>query len=209
MREKFTTYFELRDACSQRGCPVCRVLEAKLQYYLDSVFYENVNDAGIRQGIRASLGYCRIHAHRATEIGDALGVAIIYQDILDIIIEGLARESVPLSATECPACAHQRRFEKSYVDTLAVYCDDEELRQAFKESDGLCLPHLNALLVHLGKRGLPEWIVSLQLQKLKQRRSNLSEFLRKQDIHAQHKQLTEPETTACEDAITFLVGMIA
>jgi hypothetical protein len=86
-------YFELLDACDQPGCPVCRLAQRSVQSYLDILFYENVNDGGIRQRLRRSMGFCNLHAWQILEtgVGDALGVSMIYHDILENVLRRLPR----------------------------------------------------------------------------------------------------------------------
>jgi len=206
MREKFWTYFELRDACYRPGCPVCRLLEQRVHSYLDSLFYESVNDPSVRRRLRGALGFCRNHALRALNLGDSLGVAIIYEDLLQLVARQLDEGRMPRPLVACPACSLHRVSEEGYVRTLVEYLDDDEFQGAFKSSDGACLPHLHRLSLQLQKKALPEWLITVERQKLQKRRTQLTEFLRKQDVQAKNEQISEGEATACEDAIDYLVG---
>src|SRR3972149_3490349 len=77
------SYFDVIDACARPGCPFCRLSEETVNRYLGAILYENVNDPGTRDQLRSSLGYCNEHAWRLTATsGSALGVAIIYEDLL-------------------------------------------------------------------------------------------------------------------------------
>jgi len=92
------TYFALLDACRQPCCPVCRVVHRSVQRYLSGLFYERVNDGWVRSDLRKSLGFCRAHAWLVLDqnLGDALGVAIIYHDILGMILKRLPKAASPL-----------------------------------------------------------------------------------------------------------------
>jgi len=206
VREKFSTYYELRDACCRAGCPVCRLLDHRVHSYLESLFYESVNDPSVRERVRGALGFCRNHALKVVTIGDALGAAIIHEDLLRIIAKSFAENRLPRQSNECPACTQHRQFEQRCIDTLVEYFDDDEFQRAFKTSDGVCLPHLHRISLQVKEKALPEWLITVELQKLRQRRRRLSEFLRKQEVQAKNESLSEGEATACEDAIDFLVG---
>jgi hypothetical protein len=80
--------YDLLDACGQDGCPICRLEQHRVERYLDSKLYENVNTPAWRDQLRASLGLCEEHASLAVEkrLGDALGFSIIYRDILNSIL---------------------------------------------------------------------------------------------------------------------------
>jgi len=205
-REKFSTYYEIRDACYKSGCLICRLLDRRVRDYLDSLFYESVNAPFVRTKLRGALGFCRKHALRALGMGDSLGVAIIYEDLLQLVARQLDEGRTPRPLVTCPACSLHRVSEEGYIRTLVEYLDDDEFQGAFKSSDGVCLPHLHRLSLQLRKRALPEWLSAVARQKMQQRRRQLTEFLRKQDVQAKNEQLSEGEATACEDAIDYLVG---
>ncbi len=76
-------YLDLIEACKQTDCPICIVSQKAVEHYLNALFYEQVNDVQVRQALRTSLGFCHEHAWLAvnSEVGDALGLAIIYHDV--------------------------------------------------------------------------------------------------------------------------------
>ena len=81
--DKSFTYFALLNAFDKEGCPVCRLMAEYSLSYLDTFFYEQVNDVGIRRKLRASRGFCNWHAWQARQItSSALGVAIIAKDLI-------------------------------------------------------------------------------------------------------------------------------
>ncbi len=163
---------ELIAACQQPGCPLCRLVQAGVRHYLQSLFYESVNDIGLRQQLRRSLGFCHEHARISLEpgVGDALGVSIIYHDILTNLLRRLPeqgrpaaheakffsrlRTKRPMGATlqgllellapkaACPACDQREKLARIFCPALGRNLADEPLAQALQAGDGLCLPHL-------------------------------------------------------------------
>jgi hypothetical protein len=83
---KHTTYFELMDALSKAGCPVCRRAKEAVASFLDGLIYEKVNDRGLRDEIRQARGFCTLHASQLRDHGGALGIAIIYRDVLETLM---------------------------------------------------------------------------------------------------------------------------
>src|SRR5262245_40696906 len=82
--EKSSVYFRLLEALGKSGCPVCRIVEEASASYIDTLFYEQVTDVGVRRKLRQARGLCNWHSWRAQNIPTvALGVAIIAQDLLD------------------------------------------------------------------------------------------------------------------------------
>src|SRR5262245_43226523 len=85
------TYTGFVEACNQPGCPLCRVERDSVLKYISSLFYEQVNDFNLRDRLRDSLGFCREHAYFAVDElpGNALGIAIIYQDLIKFALHHL------------------------------------------------------------------------------------------------------------------------
>lgn len=92
---KHTVYYELLDACTKGGCPICTMALATVERYLDTVIYENVNDSPTREGVIAARGYCNDHSWqvRDTQGGSALGMALMYRDVLRHVDEEIGSQS--------------------------------------------------------------------------------------------------------------------
>lgn len=81
------------EACAQPGCPLCRLAQSATARFLDNLFYEMVNDAGMRGQLRDSLGFCKTHTRLLldTSLRDPLGLTIVYHDVLNAILSSLPR----------------------------------------------------------------------------------------------------------------------
>ncbi|MCD6302784.1 MAG: hypothetical protein J7M15_04585, partial [Anaerolineae bacterium] len=164
---KHTPYFELLEAQAKPGCAICRLVYRATQRYLDSLLYEAVLDPDVRAKLKNSQGFCREHiVMLKRKPGRALGIALIYRDILRDVVKSLdilpqrkslllrARELLPrrnprpplTATTRCPACLIAQRHEDSYLELLLAHLDDPELYEAYAHGEGLCLKHL--LLAH-------------------------------------------------------------
>jgi len=170
-----TIFFELLDACTRAGCPVCRLTLRSVARFFDSLAYENTNDPGIRAELRASRGFCNRHAWQYAEQRDSLGTAIIYRDILrDVLrdasgasdepIDRLARAAGQLLSNDpdgrdrdrllramvprrpCMACAQEDTTGRDAVDALLQRLDEPDVVPALEGSAGLCRHHLHAAL---------------------------------------------------------------
>ena len=142
------SYYDVRDALAQPGCPVCRLKARSEERYLDALLWENVNDPGIRDHVRRARGFCHEHAWQLIRPAASLGVAILHRDVLRTLLEILdggkfqarpflslqrAHEALdaeqPAAATAdlvarltpqtpCPACKQGEVMETIYLDTL-------------------------------------------------------------------------------------------
>jgi len=161
---KHMPYFELLEAQNKAGCPICRLVHRATDRYLDSLLYEAVLDPDVRAKLKDSQGFCREHvAMLGRKPGRALGIALIYRDILRSLVlelkaprpnEGSFRERfrkllprryrLPalIAKARCPACVISQRHEDSYIELLLAHLDDEKLYESYTQGEGLCLKHL-------------------------------------------------------------------
>ena len=204
--------YQLLEACREPGCPVCRLEQQSIERYLDQHFYESVNSPAWRERLRGSLGFCHEHAWLGANqrLGDALGFAIIYHDLVNTVLSrwdldthparaprgvlsffGQIPESVReivqkvLSAVtpvkSCPVCEHRDEATSIILDILAQELRASELAEALQASEGLCLPHLRLALGHIKDAQGCDRLLTLQRVKLESLRSELAEFIRKND----------------------------
>ncbi len=171
MTTRHQPYYDLLEAAQAGGCPLCRLARRSADRYLDILSYENINDVGVRERLRASRGLCRRHAdHLLGELHDGLGTAILYRDLLRTLSQELrttgGRQPAALApAGPCPACQAQARAIALFGETLTEHAGDPVLRRALDQGGGLCQPHRLLLpphrrpaLVDLLRRPLaPDW----------------------------------------------------
>lgn len=227
---RFMRYFDLRDAFGKPGCPVCRLLEEGSRRYLDQLLYEQVNDPGTRDVLRATRGFCNWHAWMLREIlNSASGVSILYSDFLGETIRSLKRlperppavsplrrfwarlrglgSPAPRPVREprppCPAC-HGWPSETYDLQTLVAFLDDSEFSAAYQRSGGLCLPHLEQAL-SLASAAAAGRLLEITLPRLEHLRWELEEFGRKRDYRYAEEERGE-EGTAWLRAVEFFVG---
>lgn len=82
-------YHDMREALTQPGCPLCRLLARNADSYIDGVLWELVNDADIRHDLNRARGYCREHAWLLVRYGASLGAAILMQGVLETVLKVL------------------------------------------------------------------------------------------------------------------------
>lgn len=208
---KHTPYFELLEAQSKAGCPICRLVYRVTDRYLDSLLYEAVLDPDVRAKLKDSQGFCREHvAMLARQPGRALGIALIYRDILQDLIVGLeaperrkrrwgerfrnflpGRRRLPTLAAKarCPACDISQRHEDSYIELLLAHLDDAKLYEAYAQGEGLCLNHLLLALARAGNQETLSRLAQPQIERYTVMLHHLDEFIRKRDHRFRHEPM--------------------
>ncbi|MCS6849076.1 MAG: DUF6062 family protein [Anaerolineae bacterium] len=170
MRPKSSAYYELIEAMSQPGCPICRLVDRAVRQYVDVFFYESVTNVERRAEIREARGYCSVHGALLAGHARMLGIAIIQHDVINDVLRevnrilpearaqrrpldqltGAPMRRAILGAVKpkraCPLCEYERDQEGMLLHALAGEIQDEAMHHAFARSSGLCLPHLQALL---------------------------------------------------------------
>jgi hypothetical protein len=206
-----STAYDLIQACGKPGCPVCRVEQDAVERYLDNLFYESVNDIQLRERLRASLGFCREHAWLAIDkrLGNALGFAIIYHDVINNILRQLDSDVIPpvtrhwsallkqipeqVSGTvqrviyaltpqkHCIVCHQRDKTLHNIISSLIESLSEPEMTGALQSSDGLCVPHLKKTFESVRDLDACNLLLVMHREKLESLRGELAEFIRKND----------------------------
>ena len=134
------------DALSDSECSVCRLLIDDRDRYLDTLLYEFVNDGAVRKRLRTDGGFCPFHSWSMKQLGNPLGHAIIYTDLLESI--GQRRDDP--GARECMVCQHLRERQSTYISVLTELVRSDSLRTTFETKGFLCAEHHEALQMKLG-----------------------------------------------------------
>ncbi|TVR86349.1 MAG: hypothetical protein EA428_14695, partial [Spirochaetaceae bacterium] len=167
--EKHTPFFNLIDAVNSGDCPVCYCVSLRVRQFFESLLYQNVNNLELRAELRANGGFCHTHAHELGSYNDGLAVAVMHLELLEAaernngvvpasgaslrpsprLRRGLfqrgRRESAPAPAG-CPVCRVAEEQAANTISLVQQYGEDGEFITAFRQSPGLCLPHLQRYL---------------------------------------------------------------
>jgi Family of unknown function (DUF6062) len=206
--DKSFTYFALLEAFEKPGCPVCRFMTEYSISYLDALFYEQVNDVGIRRKLRASRGFCNWHAWQSRQIASsALGVAIIANDLiteemarLDDLLRGAAlrrqrhsrQPRIALKSWRaflqglrqkrmCPACEVILEHEWHALETILDFITDGDFAPRYEPSDPLCVLHTTRAVETQGTHPGLRRLIEIQRHKYALLVGELEEFCRKHD----------------------------
>jgi hypothetical protein len=233
--EKSSTYFALLEALLKPGCAICHLMAGASASYLDTLYYEQVTDVGVRRKLRQARGLCGVHARGAREITPAaLGVAIIAKDLLEeeclrlAALESktfwrrlgdFAQSRLPRQALLaylrgwhrrglCPVCQVAAEHERHAMDTLLNFLHDDELARRFESSGGLCVPHLVRTVEGDPAHPGLGLLIATQRRLYARLVAELDEFCRKHD----YRFAQEPwgaEADAWQRALDLLAGRAA
>jgi hypothetical protein len=208
--------YELAEAFRLAGCPLCRVVTADEERWMESFWREGKSGRDARLAFYAAGGFCRRHAwllHRSVA-GAGAAIADVYGALADRDLEWFdkvlsrRRREVRLGRrSPCPAClaADDAVGRKAYF--LAGLLRTGEARALYRASDGLCFRHLARTLEETAAEDdetaaflLEDW-----RDRLARVRAQLAEFDRKRDVRYADEP-KGPEQDAWTDVIRRYVG---
>jgi hypothetical protein len=203
------SYFDLVEMLPQPGCAICNLLLPLAERQLQSLLYDGATDPGIHQAIRARRGLCSTHAEQVTHyLGNAQTITIFYHAAVDEVVRllgempdevppvtarrriatllggnhpgvGLAGSLAP--AAPCLVCHALDSAESLYAEVMATQLDDPRLSEAYQQSQGLCLPHLQRVLSLAADPAIIAALIATQRRLWAQLRDDLAAFIAKAD----------------------------
>ena len=107
---------------------------------------------------------------------------------------------------ECHICKSLKQSEDAYIEWLVSGLENKEFRDAYLNSDGLCLPHLRQAL-KITKDKLPAYLLVEKAQKyLKTLDKNLKEYIRKHAWDFRLEPKYAAEQASWVRAVAFFAG---
>ena len=215
---KHLTFFAVLEALQHsRACPLCALESACLRRYFEGLLYERVNDPRVRQDLHGARGYCSRHAHRLVEVGDGFGISILYLDLVRDFARFLGemngnRGASRLKDTKnwvahqgCPACRLQFEARERHIQVLLNGLREPEMRDAFQESAGLCLPHFFHVKEAARDVETQRFVSDVMQDKYSALTADLTEFQRKREWRHAHEPFGK-ESDSWIRAVKMMVG---
>jgi hypothetical protein len=203
-------YFDLIETFPKGGCAVCKLVQRDTAQYVDTVLFEYANEPALRARFADGRGVCYDHGLllKHNKIGNVIGVARLYRESLDALLEvldaagtaekreprglfarkrpdanavALAERLEPQNGAGCMVCDKLIEFEQLYIDMFNRYLGEARFVEALRTSDGVCLPHLRVILRHVEQPDHAQTLVSIQRDVWRSLRDEVALFEDKQN----------------------------
>ncbi len=189
----------ITETLDKKGCPICNLTKEATYDYIDSLFYENVNDPVERAAFEKSHGYCPRHLQMVEdhiklhpELG-ILGVTVLYHDLFNYL-EDVFDEELKIG-DGCPLCKMEEDAEKRYIDLFANYISDGKRLEEYEKSISIvCNEH--SLVLKSRKNFDSSAFLKIQREKIAQLKKDFEEFIRKNDYIYSGEKITQREGQA-------------
>lgn len=223
-------YHNLIEAFGEEGCAVCRLALRDVHRHLDSLLYEYVTEPTTNTAFRRSRGLCNEHSWQLRQFkSTVLGVSILYDAALDEVVKlldaaavtpqsrlsrwlGGQHEDSPAHLADalepeipCEACTILEAGEQRTITVLREHSGDAALMDAYRASEGLCLPHFRMLLRALdGSEHAPRY-VAIQRDIWARLKAEVALFIDKNDYQWSGDPIGQ-EGTSWQRAIARIAG---
>jgi hypothetical protein len=156
--------FGAGDLLRPDGCPVCRYAAEAGDRFLGWFALEAHADADMITRLCGSLGFCAVHTRgMLVQPGAAVRMTALYTYLLRAAARNLADGTSP--SGRCLPCARDAEASDRALETLLTGLQETDLRERYRDSHGLCLPHLRAAVPRAGHR-LAAWLARDMLSRL-------------------------------------------
>lgn len=174
--------FGAADLLTLAGCPVCRYAAEADDRFLTWFALKAHGDHDMITRLRASLGLCPAHTRGLlSQPGADRRLTVVYRYLLQAGVTFLTDATFPRA--DCPACAHRAEAAARAVDVLLDGLEGHDLRERYRDRDGLCLPHLRDA-VGRGKQRVAGWLAGEATARLAARRPGLAMLAGQADADA-------------------------
>lgn len=208
--ERHLSYYNLRDVFSLNGCPFCLIIEKSMIKYFDDLLYEGVNIAETAKELSRSKGFCKIHSKLLLDFNDALGIAILYQRILQEITDNpknIQKNLKEIQHKHCPACKKEKELLERYAQIFIDFIDD--FLHRFKNNEfPFCFEHYSFIIDKLDKIKSPKIneMKSIQIRNIKKIMDKLDNLINSYNHQHSDRKLTEQEKRAWIDVVEIISG---
>jgi hypothetical protein len=156
--------FGAEDLMRPDGCPVCRYVTEANDRFLGWFALESHADADMITRMCRSLGFCPRHTRGMLGQPGAAGrMTALYTYLLRAAAQFVAG-GMSLSGP-CLPCARDAEASDRALETLLAGLGEAGIRDRYRDSHGLCLPHLRAAAPRAGRK-LAAWLAGDMLSRL-------------------------------------------
>ncbi len=193
-----TLLFDLKDAIQESGCPVCLLQQKFENQYLETLFYEYVNDRELREKLRSRRSFCQQHVRMIFEKRPSvLGISILFSDFLHHRFSSMTDNK----NNRCPVCENWEGKETHIRQGLKKHW--REMKSSWGKRAFLCEKHLRTIPWDESSR---QEITSLSWRSLKNIARDLSSLIRKFDYQTPKESISREEGTSWQEVLEFFAG---
>jgi len=198
-----------------RGCPVCTWLSDKMFEFFAKWQYALSSEESAQATFAASGGFCPRHTWQLVAMASPQGLSVGLPMLMDCLSRDLSNLAVlatadpavapPSLLDRCAACQFLSSQEQVTVSHLADIIGTESGLASYRESQGVCLPHLRRLLETVDGESLRSELLALGARRCGEWAEDMQNYAMKRDA-IRRALLNRDEEDAYYRAIIHLAG---
>lgn len=197
-----------------RGCPVCKGMEGHIFDFLAQWQFALSSEGAAQAAFAAGLGFCPLHTWQLVAVSSPQGFSMGYPVLVDHIGAQLAESAtsddapmpaVTAGAVQCRACEEMRAIESKTIAEVAALVEDEQGRQVYVATQGVCLHHLDALLKVLPAADLRRLLLRHAARRMQEWSEEMQNFAMKREA-VRRALVSEAEEDAYLRAVLHVAG---
>jgi hypothetical protein len=177
-------------------CPICGVIEDLEYDQLAHLQHDITEDPSTRAQVADAGGFCDFHFRQFRKLANNWTCALLLDDMITRYLDGRFQ-----SRAQCPVCKrtqpHETELEKAFISLLTK----NEFHSEYASSNGLCLPHLEAVVEKVGSQHVQELLQTTQRRQLSRVADSLKNVVAKAYLDT-----TREERGAIPRAVEKFVG---
>jgi len=201
-----------------RTCPICAAQSQTVFDFFAQYQAKLANDGDVRKAFVVSKGFCQVHTWQFERLSSSQGLSEGYVTFLETVAYEL-RRAAPLTGPQttkvidqflsdgetCLACRLLRDDEVIQRERFLAQVATTDGQKFYQQSLGLCLPHLQAVLLDKPPRKIKEFLLLEQARHFEDLADDMHNYTLKRDAIRSWLSNSEEEN-AGKRALVQLVG---
>jgi ribosome biogenesis GTPase A len=201
-----------------RTCPICAAQSQAVFDFFVHWQYAVSTDEDARRAFTAARGFCWVHTWQFQQIASPQGISEGYAPLVETALaelrqlvertpqEGAAGVGTLLPTGErCAACRILRETGAAQLARLITYITTSEGQERYRQSQGLCLPHLQSALLSSPQQEAIDFLLDEQANRMEEISEDMRSYVLKRDA-LRRGLLNTNEENAWRRALLQLAG---
>ena len=195
-----------------RGCPVCDRIATVAWDFFSKWQYAISNDKSSQTTFVEERGFCPLHTWQLEAVSTTLGTSVGFARLVEQTALLLRQASQsqgsrsPVSRNKnCRVCDLLGKAEAEYITRLAEFLKEQNKRDLYASSQGVCLRHLDLLITGAVSNEISQFLLKSASHRFEEIAEDMQSYAIKRDA-TRSALANKDEADAWQRAITHLAG---
>jgi GTP-binding protein EngB required for normal cell division len=199
-----------------RTCPVCDALSRAAFDFFVALEGSLIKEAQVRNEFASLRGLCNVHTWQFQNVAAPQDISVGYVPLVETVASALkeiVNDDEPAEAVthllpryeNCPACEALSKEQDSQAARFLEYIATPDGQKFYRQSLGLCLPHLRAVLALKPSQEIAKFLLNEQAEHFNDLADDMRSYTLKRDA-IRRGLMNSNEENAWRRALVQLVG---